>query len=69
SEGAIAGYATDNNSAVNGGTITNVHTPDTTEITITKRWEDGNNQDGIRPDADAFKAKLHLLGDGAEVNG
>ena len=69
SEGAITGYATDNNSAVNGGTITNVHTPDTTEITITKRWDDGNNQDGIRPDADAFKSKLHLLGDGSEVNG
>ena len=69
SEGAITGYATDNNSAVNGGTITNVHTPDTTEITITKRWDDGNNQDGIRPDADAFKSKHHLLGDGSEVNG
>ena len=69
SEGAITGYATDNNSAVNGGTITNVHTPDTTEITITKRWDDGNNQDGIRPDADAFKSKLHLLEDGSEVNG
>ena len=69
SEGAITGYATDNNSAVNGGTITNVHTPDTTEITITKRWDDGNNQDGIRPDADALKSKLHLLGDGSEVNG
>ena len=69
SEGAITGYATDNNSAVNGGTITNVHTPDTTEITITKRWDDGNNQDGIRPHANAFKSKLHLLGDGSEVNG
>ena len=33
----------------NGYTITNSYTPDTTQITVTKQWEDNNNQDGKRP--------------------
>ncbi|MBQ2040610.1 MAG: Cna B-type domain-containing protein [Lachnospiraceae bacterium] len=40
--------------------ITNSYEPDTTDIEITKIWDDADNQDGYRPDADGFKAKLHL---------
>ena len=31
-------------------TITNTYEPETEEITVTKVWEDNNDQDGIRPD-------------------
>jgi len=37
--------------ASNGGTITNRHIPEMTSETITKAWEDGDNQDGIRPES------------------
>ena len=30
-------------------TLTNTHTPETTEATVKKVWDDANNQDGIRP--------------------
>ena len=30
-------------------TLTNKHTPATTEATVKKVWDDANNQDGIRP--------------------
>ena len=35
--------------AASGFTITNTHTPETIDIPVTKVWEDGNNQDGLRP--------------------
>ena len=50
-----------------GFTITNKHTPEETSVTITKKWSDNDNQDGFRPAADAFKAKIHLMADGTEV--
>ena len=30
-------------------TLTNTHTPETTEISVTKVWEDNNNKTGVRP--------------------
>ena len=30
-------------------TLTNSHTPETTELTVIKVWNDENNRDGIRP--------------------
>ena len=36
-------------SSVAGTTITNTHTPETTKVEGEKTWEDGNNQDGLRP--------------------
>ena len=30
-------------------TLTNVHTPETTQVTVKKVWQDENNVDGIRP--------------------
>ena len=68
-EDAVSGYTTDNNTALNGGVITNTHTPERTNVVVTKKWDDNNNQDRVRPDADEFASKLHLLADGTEVNG
>ena len=36
--------------AANKYTIKNYHKPEETEITVTKEWDDGDDQDGIRPD-------------------
>ena len=50
-EDAVAGYigktATDDTGYVLS--ITNTHTPETISKTITKTWDDNDNQDGIRP--------------------
>ena len=35
--------------ATSGFTITNTHEPEKTEISVTKVWNDNNNQDGLRP--------------------
>ena len=35
---------------VEGMTVTNKHTPKTTEKTVTKVWEDEEDQDGVRPE-------------------
>ena len=43
-------------------TITNTHTPEKTSKTVSKVWEDSNNQDGIRP----ASIEVQLLADGAE---
>ena len=67
-EDAIDGYTPDTTDAQgNNGSWTNSHTTDTTSLTLTKTWADGNNQDGIRPDLAAYKAALHLYADGVEV--
>ena len=50
----------DYTSEVDGFDVTNIHTPDKTQITVTKVWNDAGDQDGIRPDAVAVK----LLADG-----
>ena len=38
-----------------------------TKLEITKVWVDGEDQDGLRPDAATFAAGLHLLADGSDV--
>ena len=44
------GYKTEYNNAVDGYVfVTNTHDPTTRDITISKSWSDGNNQDGLRP--------------------
>ena len=44
-------------------TITNTHTPETIRIEGLKKWEDANNQDGIRPE----RVTINLLADGTEI--
>ncbi len=46
-------------------TVTNSHTPATTEVAVSKTWDDGDDQDGIRP---AF-VEVDLLADGQTVTG
>ena len=50
----------DYTSEVDDFDVTNTHTPDKTQVTVTKVWNDAGDQDGIRPDAVAVK----LLADG-----
>lgn len=52
-QGYTASYAKDGNN----WTITNSHTPEKTEVSVNKVWNDGENQDGIRPDS--IKAELY----------
>lgn len=58
-EEAVAGYT----STLNGYNLTNSHTPETVSIQGTKTWEDGDNQDGLRPEQITVK----LLADGTET--
>lgn len=50
SEAFVSGYT--DRVAQNGDnyTITNTHTPATTELFVTKTWKDNGNNDGMRPD-------------------
>ncbi|MCI7193255.1 Cna B-type domain-containing protein [bacterium] len=49
--------------AEDGFFITNTHTPETVNISGSKTWDDGGNQDGIRPDS----ITIRLLADGKQV--
>ena len=44
-------------------TITNKRTPETTEVTVKKVWDDAKNQDGLRPTT----ITVHLLANGEKV--
>lgn len=47
----IAEMTVDNYStSYDGLNITNTHTPGETSVTVTKAWDDANNQDGLRPE-------------------
>ena len=48
---------------VEGYKITNKHTPEPTEITVTKEWKDNANADGVRPES----ITVRLFADGTEV--
>ena len=59
-------YAVDKEEAefVDGkATITNKRTPETTEVTVKKVWDDAKNQDGLRP----ASITVHLLANGEKV--
>lgn len=68
-EKTVTGYTAkdDKKTAEDGETITNVHEPAVTEVSITKRWDDADDHDGFRLTADEYKAKVHLFADGTEV--
>ena len=57
----VAGSMTD------GFTVTNKHTPEKTSVTITKTWDDADDQDGIRPSTDEFASSLTLKANGTAV--
>lgn len=44
--------------------FTNEYTDEKTSVTVTKKWEDNNNQDGVRPDS----IQVELLKDGIGSN-
>ncbi|MBV7392554.1 Cna B-type domain-containing protein, partial [Enterococcus sp. ALS3] len=46
---------------INGTTITNSYTPGKTSVTVTKAWDDSNNQDGLRPEG--IKVQLYANGE------
>ncbi|MDQ8819763.1 Cna B-type domain-containing protein, partial [Streptococcus ruminantium] len=50
-------------SSVEGTTITNTHTPETTEVSGAKTWNDNNDQDGKRPKS----ITVNLLADGKVI--
>ncbi len=50
-------------SAANGMDITNMHTPETTEVSGTKMWNDNENSVGLRPDS----ITVNLLANGIKV--
>ena len=60
-EDSIPEYTTQ----IDGFKITNKHTPEKTSVSGEKIWEDGNNQDGKRPDS----ITVYLLADGKRVDG
>ncbi len=63
-EEAVEGYTTEIvGNAEDGFTITNTHTPSKTSLTVTKVWEDANNQDGIRP----AEVTVKLLANGKDT--
>ncbi len=52
-----------NENSANSFIITNSHTLETTSVSGTKMWEDGNDKDGIRPDS----VQVQLLANGKTV--
>ena len=58
-EDDVAGYT----ATVSGYNIENSYTPKKTSVTVTKSWDDANNQDGKRPNS----VKVQLYGDGNKV--
>ncbi|MGG5318509.1 Cna B-type domain-containing protein [Enterococcus sp. AZ072] len=54
-ENQVADYNTD----IKGFDITNSYTPGKTSISVTKQWEDANNQDGKRPNSIQVQLKAN----------
>ena len=59
-EDAVPGYT----ATVDGFTITNTHTPETTAVSVEKVWDDADDQDGMRPD----EITVRLLADGQKTD-
>ena len=64
-EEPVIGYTSEvTGDATSGFIITNTYTPETVDVTVTKNWNDADNQDGKRPD----KITVNLLADGTKVD-
>ena len=53
-EDAVKNYS----ATIDGFNITNTYKPGVQSLTVTKQWDDENNQDGIRPDSIVVKLML-----------
>ena len=60
-EEKVANYTTE--IAEGSYDVTNTHVTEKTSVTVTKKWEDNGDQDGIRPDS----VTINLLADGKET--
>ncbi|MDO5100439.1 MAG: Cna B-type domain-containing protein, partial [Eubacteriales bacterium] len=60
-ENTVEGYTTE----INGFNIKNSYKPGMTSVTVTKRWDDSDNKDKIRPTS----IKVQLYADGKKVGG
>lgn len=58
-ENAVADYS----ASIDGHNIKNSYTPKKTSVTVTKSWNDANNQDGIRPS----RVNVQLYADGQKA--
>ncbi|MGI5874050.1 MAG: Cna B-type domain-containing protein [Bacillota bacterium] len=58
-EDAVANYET----TYDGFNVMNTHAPGTVSVTVSKSWDDGENQDGIRPDT----VTIQLFADGKDT--
>ena len=64
-EEAVAGYRSETGGdAQTGYVITNIHKPETLNLTVSKVWKDDNNKHGVRP----VSITIRLLADGSEVS-
>ncbi len=59
-EDPVEGYT----ATYNGFNITNTYTPKTVDVSGSKRWDDNNNQDGVRPE----EITVRLMRDGEEYD-
>ena len=63
-EDVVPGYTTEiSGDAGEGFTVYNTYTPDKTQITVTKVWDDDNNRDAIRPES----ISVRLFADGTDT--
>lgn len=63
-DGRSTGYTgTVSGNAEDGYLLTNTHVPETVSVKAEKRWDDQDNQDGVRP----ASVTLHLLADGVHT--
>ena len=62
--GTPSGYKTHITGNNGAYIITNTHTPETTNLTVIKVWEDNNNQDGLRP----VEITIQVYADGKQIN-
>ena len=58
-EDTVANYT----AKIDGTTITNTYKPGKTSLTVTKKWDDAENQDGLRPKT----IKVQLYADGQKL--
>ena len=58
-EDIVANYT----ATIDGTTITNTYKPGKTSLTVTKKWDDAENQDGLRPKT----IKVQLYADGQKL--